>query len=370
VKHGTYQLLPNKAPAMSDSPLLSASDGNLYGVSEKGGKYHQGTIYRMSLAGAIHVVHSFNGADGDAPQSALIQAKDGTFFGTTGGGGSSIWGTVFSFTLAPATLNTLWSFNGTDGALPIGGLVMGLDGSLYGTTLRGGINGVGNIFEISSPESSPVFADLFDFADSGEVGVTGDRPYTGLKLDTNGTIYGLTGEGGAGGDGVFFSLSVPNPTFNITLCCNWWLILDQPVLVLGQGLTGAVAVNFGGVPAQFSVGSDTYLTAAVPNTAIDGPITVTLATGLQLQSQQNAHILPDVAGLDPPSGPSGTLVSIVGGGFAGTSSVTFDGMPAADFTVISPALIQAVVPAGAASGKVEVVTPNGKSKSPKSFIVN
>jgi len=208
-----------------------------------------------------------------------------------------------------------------------------------------------------------------DFTGNGGA-ASGANPNTTLMEDTNGQFYGLTPSGGANGGGVFYTFTPPNLLSHITLCCNWWLILDQPVLVLGQGLTGAVAVNFGGVPAQFSVGSDTYLTAAVPNTAIDGPITVTLATGLQLQSQQNAHILPDVAGLDPPSGPSGTLVSIVGGGFAGTSSVTFDGMPAADFMVISPALIQAVVPAGAASGKVEVVTPNGKFKSPKSFIVN
>jgi hypothetical protein len=66
----------------------------------------------------------------------------------------------------------------------------------------------------------------------------------------------------------------------------------------------------------------------------------------------------------------GTRVGIVGGGFAGTTKVTFGGVATGNFTVVSPALIQATVPAGAVTGKVRVVTHNGSALSKETFTVN
>jgi hypothetical protein len=82
------------------------------------------------------------------------------------------------------------------------------------------------------------------------------------------------------------------------------------------------------------------------------------------------HILPKIPNLDPSSGPAGTQVGIVGGGFAGTTKVTFGGFAATNFTVVSPSLIQATVPPGASTGKVGVVTPNGSANSKETFTVN
>jgi hypothetical protein len=163
---------------------------------------------------------------------------------------------------------------------------------------------------------------------------------------------------------------LPNFSTNITLCCNWWMILDQPVEILGQNLTGAINVQFGSVQARFQPGSDTYLTAEVPSAAIDSLITVTLATGEQVQSQQVVHILPKIGNLDPSNGPAGTQVNIVGGGFARTSKVTFGGVAATTFRVVSPSAIQATVPQGAMTGVVTVTTPNGRTASKQSFTVN
>jgi hypothetical protein len=157
---------------------------------------------------------------------------------------------------------------------------------------------------------------------------------------------------------------------NITLCCNWWVILDQPVTILGDNLNEVINVNFGSVAAQFQAGSSTHLTAEVPSAAIDSPVTVTLATGEQVESQQVVHILPSITNLDPSSGPVGMRVAIVGGGFAGTKKVTFGGVKATDFTVVTPALIQATLPQGAKTGKVRVVTPNGSATSEVTFTVN
>jgi len=142
------------------------------------------------------------------------------------------------------------------------------------------------------------------------------------------------------------------------------------VQILGSELTQAIEVTFAGVQAQFQPGTDTYLTSQVPEAAVDGPITVTLATGLQLQGQVTIHILPMITNLDPGSGPVGTEVGIVGGGFAGATKVTFGGVNATSFRVVSPNMIQASVPTGAKTGKVKVVTPDGTATSKQKFVVN
>jgi hypothetical protein len=60
----------------------------------------------------------------------------------------------------------------------------------------------------------------------------------------------------------------------------------------------------------------------------------------------------------------------VGGGFARATKVTFGGVKATNFRVASPTLIQAIVPTGAITGKVRVITPNGTAASKQTFTVN
>jgi uncharacterized repeat protein (TIGR03803 family) len=371
----TYNLLPHTTPGAPSGPLLAAADGYLYGATLEGGKYTYGTIFRLSTTnGNIAIIYNkFNDPDGIEPNGPLAQGKNGDLYGTTiFGGGALDQGTIFDLTLPPppATLTTLHSFDGTDGGRPSAGLLAASDGNFYGTTSYGGADGVGTIFQVSA---GGVFTSLFDFTGSGGV-VSGGYPDTTLLEDTNGVFYGLTNGGGANGvgdgDGVFYSLTPPNPLTHISLCCNWWVILDQPVTIIGQNLTGVVAVSFGSVAAQFRQGSDTYLIAEVPSAAVDSIVTVTLATGEQVESQQVVRILPKITNLDPSSGPVGTQVGIVGGGFIGTTKVTFGGVAATTFTVDTPSLIRATVPAGAVTGKVGVTTPNGTALSKEIFTVN
>jgi uncharacterized protein (TIGR03437 family) len=106
------------------------------------------------------------------------------------------------------------------------------------------------------------------------------------------------------------------------------------------------------------------------NDAVDGLIAVILDDGQQIQTQSAEHILPLITNLDPTSGPVGTQVGIVGGGFTRTTKVTFGGVKATNFTMVSPTLIQAIVPTGARTGKVGVTTRNGSAKSKQTFTVN
>jgi uncharacterized repeat protein (TIGR03803 family) len=128
----------------------------LYGTTFLGGANGYGTVFRMTTNGTLTPLASFGGTNGAQPQAALLLASDGNFYGTTGSGGAFTnlsgfgYGTVFKLT-TNGTLTTLVSFNGTNGAYPLAGLVQALDGSFYGTTASGGTNDYGTIFRLTAP---------------------------------------------------------------------------------------------------------------------------------------------------------------------------------------------------------------------------
>ena len=134
-----------------------------------------GTVFKITPAGKLTTLHSFcsalNCADGAFPSTALAWASDGNAYGAASLGGDlpcgvedSGCGTIFKITPAGA-LTTLHTFEGTDGDFP-GPLVQGTDGTFYGVTASGGRGGNGAIFNLSVGLSS--FVRLPQ--DSGEVG--------------------------------------------------------------------------------------------------------------------------------------------------------------------------------------------------------
>jgi uncharacterized repeat protein (TIGR03803 family) len=118
--------------------LMQARDGNFYGVTHQGGPFNDGAIFKMTPSGAVTIVYAFNLAAGAAnPSAALIQATDGNFYGTTYAGGAHNLGTVFRMTPA-GVLTVLHTFTGTgfdgDGGNPSTALVQATDGNFYGTS--------------------------------------------------------------------------------------------------------------------------------------------------------------------------------------------------------------------------------------------
>jgi uncharacterized repeat protein (TIGR03803 family) len=144
---------PNCADgAETHAGLIQATDGNFYGTTPARGTYGNGVVFRVTSDGDYATLYNFNGFDGANPNTALVQNRGGNLYGTTYWDGAHNGGTVFEITTG-GTLTTLYNFCDAndcgDGGHPLGSLVQGTDGNLYGTTWSGGRNGVGVVFRIS-----------------------------------------------------------------------------------------------------------------------------------------------------------------------------------------------------------------------------
>jgi uncharacterized repeat protein (TIGR03803 family) len=181
-----------------DAPLTDVGSA-LYGTTQTGGAYGEGTVFSLS-GGVYTVVHSFGqpGAqDGELPTSGLLNVQ-GTLYGVTLGGGADplfpCFGTVYSIRDGVESVVHSFSQRAGDGCTPQGGLI-NVDGVLYGTTENGGKFGFGTIFAIERGVEKVVY----DFTGAGD----GANPITPL-LDLGGTLYGATDLGGANGSGTVF----------------------------------------------------------------------------------------------------------------------------------------------------------------------
>jgi uncharacterized repeat protein (TIGR03803 family) len=249
--------------------LIQAADGNLYGTTTYGGTNNTGTVFKMTLSGAVTFVYSFDNAYYYVPQAALVQASDGNFYGTTPAGGTGKAGLVFKIT-PKGVFTVLHSLNGTtDGAAPYAGLVQASDGNLYGAAFKAG-NGYGTIFKMTTAGKFSVIHN-FDGAD-------GSSPAVALIQQTNGVLYGNTYSGGdIHNTGVSFRVKISATPFVSLLP-----ILGKvaaTIDILGQGFTGVTDVSFNGTSATFTVVNNTFLTATVPDSATTGFVTIKTPSG-------------------------------------------------------------------------------------------
>jgi IPT/TIG domain len=142
------------------------------------------------------------------------------------------------------------------------------------------------------------------------------------------------------------------------------------VTLTGSGFSGALKVEFGGIPCTaFQVKSSGEIVATVPPAATTGPISVTTPTGGTSSTAEPFIVGVYISGFVPQAGPVGTQVTIMGGGLTGTTRVTFGTVAGTGVTVVSDTEVTATVPLGAPSGQLAVVTPAGSAASTASFTV-
>jgi uncharacterized repeat protein (TIGR03803 family) len=122
-----------------DQAPVSDKAGDLYGTTHiRSGAQFDGAIWTISAAGTFTVLHDFVSAtDGSGPAAPLVIGLNGTIYGTTSTGGKNGYGTVFSI-MPTGGFKVLWSFTGgSDGTNPTGPLVVSAKGILYGGTASG-----------------------------------------------------------------------------------------------------------------------------------------------------------------------------------------------------------------------------------------
>lgn len=261
------------------SGLIQGTDGAFYGTTSDGA-FGCGTIFRMSPAGFVNTIHTFNWFDGCIPLGTLLLADDGNFYGTTYSGGSGGFGTVFQMTPF-GHLTTLHNFDVFDGASPYAGLVQATDGKLYGTTDSGSFGNYGLIFSITLRGDFSVLQRFDRFH--------GEGPEGGLVQHTNGLLYGTTTFGGLTNHGTVYTVDVGAGPFIRTVQTSG--TVGQQIGILGGGFSTALDVAFEGTPAVFNIVSDTFITATVPAGATSGVVQVRTSSGL-LNSNVNFQVLP------------------------------------------------------------------------------
>jgi uncharacterized repeat protein (TIGR03803 family) len=356
--------------------MVLGTDGNFYGTTFAGGSVgksfiNYGVVFRVTPAGKYTVLHAFCSlagcADGGEPVGGLVQGSDGNFYGTASVGGKGLLGEGVVFKITPGGKYTvLYNFcslaSCKDGDVPYGGLVQATDGNFYGTTVYGGTNNLGTIYQITPKGNHTVLHSFQNTTGS----LFGEYPEVTLAQNTNGVLYGDTLGGGTAAKGVFYSIDVGLKPFVSMVA--WYGKVGQTIEILGQGLTGTTAVSFNGTAATtFTVVSDTYVTAVVPSGTTAGFVSVTAPAG-ELTSNRQFRVLPGIVSFNPMSGTVGTQVTINGTSFTGATKVTFGGVQGT-FSVNSDIKITATVPTGAKTGPISVTTAEGTATSSESFAV-
>lgn len=266
------------------NPVL-ADNGVFYGATAQGGPTNGGTVYAMSSTGTFKVLFNIPLLHAQTQNvNPMSLGSDGNIYGTTRFGGSG-FGSIFK--LAPGgSFTTLHDFcsQACYAEAPGAGVIQATDGNLYGTTNAGTFN-AGAIYQLT-PDGA--FTDLYNFCALPGC-PDGSGPGATLVQGTDGKLYGVTSTGGTKCNcGTIYSLSMgfapfvkPNPSFGRT---------GNTVAILGNNLTGATSVTFNGVPANFTVVSDTFIKATVPSGATSGAIQVTTPSAT-LNSNVNFRVV-------------------------------------------------------------------------------
>ncbi len=196
-------------------------DGDtMYGTTEGGGDNGSGVIYKLSTDGsgfqALHQFAGYQGQQTSGSQGELLLGQDGFIYGTQYGGGKYDQGTIFRISKTGSDFAVLYDFlgtiqpgNSTDGADPEGRLAQGADGTIYGTTTFGGTpTGYGTAWSLKLTDGKWVYKQLRRFAAGSHFNdVT--YPHAGLVIDTNGVLYGAGAGGGRYGSGAVYELTPP-----------------------------------------------------------------------------------------------------------------------------------------------------------------
>ena len=186
------------------APLLLGSDDALYDTTTFGWPSGVGTIFKVNKDGSgYRVLHGLTGRSfGRNQQHALIEGRDGMLYGTTELGGAYYEGSTFKINKDGSGFSTLRDFGG-DGentSRPAAELMEGSDGALYGATAVGGSNGFsGLVFKLNKDGSGYTVLHSFDLNSND-----GSNPKAALIEGSGRRLGRTTVEGGVHNSGTGF----------------------------------------------------------------------------------------------------------------------------------------------------------------------
>jgi len=190
--------------------------GNLYGVTQAGGTAGKGTVFTLARAAdgtyTERIIHSFNLADGNLPNSTPVFDSVGNLYGTTYFGGnvnacpSDGCGVIYQLTKnsdGSWTEAVVRELQKEDGWEAVGPVVFDRVGNLYAAAQAGGADSWGTILKLSPRAPAPWTETIVhNFTNNPD----GASP-SGILVNSAGSIFGTTGAGGSSQMGVIFEIA-------------------------------------------------------------------------------------------------------------------------------------------------------------------
>lgn len=187
--------------SITNPQLMQDGFGTLYGTTAYGGPHHAGVIFRIRTDGTQYQkIYDFENNYSSVGQvGGSVRVFANALLGVNFFGGGFGGGNLFALQVDGSGYVDLHDFGGPESQQPFGRLVQGKDSLLYGTTLGGGVHGVGTLFAMKPTGAG--FTKLFDFSDA-----SGGNPGDGPTQANDGTLYGTTTQGGAYGGGTLYKI--------------------------------------------------------------------------------------------------------------------------------------------------------------------
>jgi uncharacterized repeat protein (TIGR03803 family) len=316
-----------------------------------------------SMAGQLITIASFNGSDGDDPFAGVTLDASGNIDGTTIVGGVNGGGTVFEINQGSNTINALGSFGAPNGTAPhYPGAVTLYNGNIYGIA-SGGASGDGVIYSLSQQGGSPTTLATF-------TSPTSSLP---VAFDSQGNMYG-TLRGGGNGDGSVWQIASGShtittfATFNGTNGAFYGSAVTLDASGNMYGTISAGGTNGTGTVWEIAHGSTTITTLASFDQATNDS-----ASGVVVDSQGNIYGTTETDG----TRGMGTVWEIVHGTNTIITLASFNGtngeLPTAGLTLDAAGNLYGETGGGGAFGQgalFEVAKGSGSITDLVSFAEN
>jgi uncharacterized repeat protein (TIGR03803 family) len=192
--------------------VFAASNKKIYGLTERGGLNGAGTLFMIDPdTNQFFKLHDFIGnSEGSNPISGLMEV-DGVLYGTLALGGPSGGGSIFRYNIQNNSFEIVHHFNNSDGRSPRCTLMIASNGLIYGTTVEGGLYGLGTLFSLNP--STLQFLAVAHFQ-----GNSGFNSHSDL-VEFNERLFGTTRLGGNQNAGTIFEYDISaiplGPRFNV-----------------------------------------------------------------------------------------------------------------------------------------------------------